>query len=164
MEPISKNTILQKASKPLEDQDENRESNAYFTLTLDRRHADGDGYHHLKPNTGRIPTSPIHKYNDSLYHTVASAESEIIIAQVDNEHAENSVILEKHPVDGCCIQSSDVESKGVQGEGFQGERLYSMCIHARDITGDDDTDSEIQKRNENTNTENAYFLLEKQIV
>lgn len=164
MEPISKNTILQKASKPLEDQDENRESNAYFTLTLDRRHADGDGYHHLKPNTGQIPTSPIHKDNDSPYHTMASAKSEIIIAQVDSEHSENSVILEKHPVDGCCIQSSDVESKGVQGEGLQGDRLYSMCIHARDITGNDDTDNEIQERNENTNTENAYFLLEKQIV
>lgn len=159
MEPISKHTILQKASKSLADQDENRENNSYFTLTLARRQAEGDGYNHLKPNTGRIPTSPVNQENDSLYHTMVGAESEIV--QIDNKPAENPVILEKGTGDGW---SSDVESKGVQGESLQDERPYSMCIHVRDITGDDDTDSEMQERNENTKTEDAYFVLEKQIV
>lgn len=162
MEPISKNTILQKALTSLADQEENRENNAYFTLTLDRRQADGDGYNHLKPNTGRLPTSPVNQENDLLYHTMAGAKSQI--AQVDNEPAENPVILEKGTDDDCNTQSSDVESEGVQGEGLQDERPYSMCIHVRDITGDDDTDSDMQERNETTNTEDAYFVLEKQIV
>lgn len=162
MEPISKHTILQKASKSLADQDENRENNSYFTLTLARRQAEGDGYNHLKPNTGRIPTSPVNQENDSLYHTMVGAESEI--AQIDNKPAEKPVILEKGTDDGCNTQNSDVESKGVQGESLQDERPYSMCIHVRDITGDDDTDSEMQERNENTKTEDAYFVLEKQIV
>lgn len=162
MEPISKNTILQKALKSLANQDENRENNAYFTLTLDRRQADSDGYNHLKPNTGRILNSPIHKENDSLYHKMASAESEI--TQVDNEHAENPVILEEDTDDGCNTHTSDVEPKGVQGESLQDERPYSMCIHVRDITEDGDNGNEMQERNENTNTENAYFVLEKQIV
>lgn len=162
MEPISKNTILQKALTSLADQDENRENNAYFTLTLDRRQADGDGYNHLKPNTGRLPTSPVNQENDSLYHTMAGAESQI--AQVDNEPAENPVMFEKGTDDGCNTQSSDYESKGVQEKRSQDERPYSMCIHVRDITGDDETDSETQERNENTYSEDAYFVLEKQTV
>lgn len=162
MEPISKNTILQKALTSLADQEENRENNAYFTLTLDRRQADGDGYNHLKPNTGRLPTSPVNQEHDSLYHTMAGAESEI--AQVDNGPAENPAILEKDTDDGCNTQSPDVESEGVQGESLQDERPYSVCIHVRDITGNDDPDSEMQERNENTNTDDAYFVLEKQIV
>nr|XP_034308258.1 uncharacterized protein LOC117683264 [Crassostrea gigas]XP_034308259.1 uncharacterized protein LOC117683264 [Crassostrea gigas] len=162
MEPISKNTILQKALTSLADQEENRENNAYFTLTLDRRQADGDGYNHLKPNTGRLPTSPVNQEHDSLYHTMAGAESEI--AQVDNEPAENPAILEKDTDDGCITQRPDVESKSVQGESLQDERPYSVCIHVRDITGNDDPDSEMQERNENTNTDDAYFVLEKQIV
>lgn len=153
MEPISKNTILQKALTSLANQEEYRENNAYFTLTLDRRQADGDGYNHLKPNTGRLPTSPVNQENDSLYHTMAGAESQI--AQVDNK---------KSTDDGCNTQSSDVESKGVQEKRSQDERPYSMCIHVRDITGNDDPDSETQERNENTNSEDAYFVLEKQTV